>query len=278
MKKYKHSITVTLIIMNIIISCDKKDTNFNPTSLVKCNLTRVSSSFNNQYGSSTYEYSNDGKLITINYYSGNSFEYATTLGEFFTESKYTSSSGFAMVQTTNFVGGSIFADNLPVRADIAQTEGVITRTEVWTYYFYYDNKDRLAKVSEETKHVIGDWEYDLFISYNDQDNVTSLKYVNTTGPNTFTIIPATGYDDKPSPYSGLRTWKYLISWNASDPTGLFAQLSKNNPLDFIEGDWTRKMTYDYNENGYPIIRNNIQTIKNSSDTARWIETFEYDCK
>jgi hypothetical protein len=278
MKKYIRIIPITIIIMAILYSCDKKDTALTPPGHAKCRLTQVSSTFNSQYGSSTYEYSSDGKLIAINYYSRNSLETATTLGEFFVESKYTSSSGFPMIQTTNFKGGSIFADQLPAEEDISLTEGAVTTTDIWSYYFYYDNKDRLIKVSEETKHYVGDWEYDLFISYNDQDNVTSLKYVNTTGPNTFTIIPATGYDDKPSPYSGLRTWKYLVSWNASDPTALFAQLSKNNPLGFIEGDWTRKMTYDYNENGYPTIRNNVQTVKNSTDTARWLETFDYDCK
>jgi YD repeat-containing protein len=277
MKKNVRLILFTLLIMSIIVGCDKKNTTTTtPIGLVQCQLKMIGNPNGNT--STAYEYNTAGKLISIKNYSGNSLNVSATLDEFSIVSNYTSSSGFPMVSTFTFEGGSIFADQLPSKESVAQQEGTITHTNVFNYYFYYDNKDRLVKVSEETQNVKGDWEYDLFISYDDHDNVTSLKYAWTTGPNTVTTIPATGYDDKPNPYSGLRTWKYLMGWDASDPTGLFAQLSKNNPLGFIDGDWTRKITYGYSENGYPIIRNNIQTVKGSADTAKWAETFNYQCK
>lgn len=277
MKKYISIIPATLIIAGILFSCKKTDTKVNPPGQVACSVTNVSSTFAGNNSSSVYEYSTDGKLIVIKNYAGNSLALSTTLGEFSTEVKYTSSSGFSMIQTVVYEGGSIFAGQLPLKASVALQEGMITRTDVLTYYFYYDNKNRLNKVSEETKNVVGDWEYDLFIEYNDQDNVISIKNIWRTGPNTSSTIAVSGYDDKPSPFSGLRTWKYLVSWDNSDPTALFAQLSKNNPLGFIEGDWTREMTYTYNEHGYPLIRSNIQKNKNTEGTATWVETFGYNC-
>lgn len=277
MKKYIYIIPATLIIVSILLSCKKTDTTVTQPVQVMCHLTNMSSTFSGRNTNSFYEYSNDGKLVGIKNYSSNSLQLSETLGEYSVQSTYTSSAGIPMVQTITYEGGSIFADQLPTKASIALQEGATTHTDVYTYYFYYDSKNRLAKVREETKNFVGDLEYDLFIDYNDKDNVDDLRYTWTTGPNTIITIPASGYDDKPSPYSGLRTWRYLISWDYSDPTALFAQLSKNNPLGFIEGDWTRKMTYSYDEHGYPFLRNNIQTVKNSEDTARWVETFGYRC-
>ena len=263
--------------MIIIASCDKKGTTQPTSGKAPCRLTMISSQSTGHNGGATYEYDNDGRLITITNYSGNSPEAITTLSETSMVSNYTSSAGFPMVQTIVFEGGGLFNGYLPSKSSMAQQEGTITHTQVRDYLFYYDSKDRIGKVSEVTPNAIGDWEWDLFISYDDHDNVTSLKYEWNTGPNTSTIIPATGYDDKPSPYSGLRTWKYLANWDG-DVLTMLAQLSKNNPLGFIQGDWTRKITYEYNENGYPIIQNNKQFVKGNIDTARWVENFNYVCQ
>jgi len=259
-------------------SCENSDSSVTPFGLTTCNMIQGSSSFAGRSSSSVYEYSTDDKLLAIRNYSGSSLELSTTVEEYSLVSKYTSSSGFPMIQTTVYEGGSIYYDQLPVKASISQTEGAITRTDIFTYYFYYDSKNRLAKVSEETKNVVGDWEYDLFIGYNDKDNVTTLKYTWTTGPNTTTTIVASGYDDKPSPYSGLRTWKYLVSWDANDPSGVFAQLSKNNLLGYTAGDWSREITYTYNENGYPISRTITQKNNITAGTNSWVETFAYNCQ
>jgi len=272
MKKYMKLISFTLLIMIIIASCDKKNNNTTtPIGQVQCQLKMISNA--NGLSTNTYEYSTDGKLISITNYSGNSINVSSTLSETSMVSNYTSSAGFPMVQTIVFEGGGLFNGYLPAKASMAQQEGTITHTQVRNFLFYYDSKDRIGRVSEETPNVKGDWEWDLSISYDDHDNVTSLKYEWNTGP----TIPATGYDDKPSPYSGLRTWKYLADWDY-DVLSIFAQLSKNNPLGFIQGDWTRKITYGYNENGYPISRISKQFIKGKVDTARWVENFNYVCK
>ncbi len=248
-----------------------------PPTQVTCHLTSISSTFSGRNTSYIYEYSNDGLLTGIKKYSGNSLELSEIIGGYSRQSSYNSqSTGYPMVQTIVFEG-SIVSGQLPSKASVALQEGLVTHTDVYTYFFYYDSKNRLNKVSEETKNVVGDSEYDLFIYYNDQDNVTGIKSTWRTGPNTSSSVVVSGYDNKPSPYSGLRAWKYLVYWDNSDPTALFAQLSKNNPLGFIFGDWTNEMTYTYNEHGYPLIRNNIQTVKNSVDTARWVETFNYQC-
>ena len=271
MKKY-YQLTILFSVGLLLHSC-KKTSTINPPVTDKCKLIKVTT----LSGSSVSGYSTDGKLTSLKHYSGNSLQVSTIIGGSIMESSYTSSSGFPMIQTVTY-DGSIVSNQLPVKASIAQTEGAITRTDVWTYYFFYDNKNRLERVREETIHVVGDWEYDLLIRYNDQDNVTSLKYVWTTGPNTSTTIVATGYDDKANPYSNLRVWKYLLSWDSSDPTSIFSQLSKNNPVNISLSDGnTRKLVYTYNNNGFPITKT-TSTVNAGGAVVNTVTSYmEYIC-
>jgi hypothetical protein len=171
-------------------------------------------------------------------------------------------------------------DAFPSEAQVAMQEGAVTHTNVYHYFFFYDNKNRLRKVGEQTDLVVGDYEYDLTIQYNDQDNVTALSYENTTGPAGVFTIGASGYDNKPNPFAGIKNWYFFMhaGWNNYDPEPIFTALSKNNLLGYTMPDgFKRETTFTYNEKNFPVIRTNKNTTSAGS-TASFTEMFNYQCQ
>lgn len=170
-------------------------------------------------------------------------------------------------------------NSLPSKAQISITEGVTTQVNYYTYFFFYDNKDRLTTVSEQTDYVPNDLEWDLHISYNEKGNVDALQYEITTGPRGTTTIVPTGYDNNPSPYAGIKCWQFLMinfGWDNYDPEPVITALSKNNLLGYNYGSSKREMIYKYNGDGYPIERANTGTPASSSSS--FLQTFAYNCK
>lgn len=174
---------------------------------------------------------------------------------------------------------------LPSKAFVSVSDGDTLRVHYYTYFFFYDAQNRLKTVGEQTDYVIGDWEYDLNIFYNEQNNVTGLQYVWTTGPNE--VIPpitVTTYDDHPTPYTAIKSWKFLMinfNWDNYDPEPILTALSSNNPLDYNlnqppASNYTRTMSYTYNDNGFPLQRTN--TNKTATDEYSFQQTFTYNCK
>jgi hypothetical protein len=269
-----------LVLVICFTACKKTDIKLPLANSTACRLTKVSTTGSGTNGSAVPEYATDGKLIGLKHYNGNSLESSTTVGNSSLVVNYKSSStGYDMIETTIFQGSISDTFQLPVKASIALQEGLITHTDVWTYFFYYDTKNRLAKVSEETPNVAGDWEYDLFIRYDENDNVAGLKYTNTTGPNTSTVIVPSGYDDKQNPYSSLITWRYLANWGAGDPSSIFAQLSKNNPLGFTLPDGFKKTnSYTYNDKGFPVTNISTNTNISGGNPATSTTTYNYLCQ
>ena len=97
-------------------------------------------------------------------------------------------------------------------------------------------------------------------------------------PITYTTLVDSEYDNKANSYSNLRVWKYLLFWDGSDPTPIFAQLSKNNPdnISLSDGN-TRKLVYTYNNNGFSITK--ITSTVNSTGAVVYTVTsyLEYNC-
>lgn len=227
-----------------------------------------------------YTYNTAGKINGINKFIGGGYNVLQDSFAIFdhTTVHYYSGGTNPVIVSTEYDGN--FNDGLlPSKAQVAFEEKGITQTDINSYLFFYDTKKRLIKVSEQTKNVVGDWEYDLTITYNNQDNVTALSYENTTGPKGISTITATGYDDKPSPYSGIKSYPFFMhaAWNNYDPEPLFTALSKNNPLGYTMPDgFKREMTYIYNDKGFPTQRMNTNT--NISGTYSFIETYGYQCQ
>ncbi len=277
--KMKKIITLftLLILVTLFSSCKKSGTTKSPVVHAACKPIKESTTLSGNNATYEYSYNAEGKITTIKKFSGRALVDSTVAGNSTMVSYYISSSGFDMIQTTVYKGS---LDGMPTEAQVALQEGAVTHTDVWHYFFFYDTKNRLVKVGEQTDNVIGDYEYDLSIFYDDKDNVTSLKYEFTTGPNIITTIAATGYDDKPNPFAGIKNWYFLMhaAWDNYDPEPIFTALSKNNPLGYTLPDgFKRTRAFTYNDNGFSTKRINTN-INASRDTYSFEETFDYECK
>jgi hypothetical protein len=279
MKKINQLLVVVTSVL-LFSSCKKTTTSVSPPGTAACKPTTESTTLSGNNATYEYTYGANGKVSLIKKFIGGGYHVladSIVVGDYTIVEYYNSNySGYPMIQTTVYKGS---LDGMPTEAQVSLQEGAVTQTDVWHYFFFYDNKNRLNKVGEQTDHVVGDWEYDLDILYNDQDNVVGLKYSNTTGSNTTTTIPATGYDDKPNPFAGIKNWYFLMhaAWNNYDPEPLFTALSKNNPLGYTMPDgFKRTMTYNYNDKGFPMKRMNTNT--NTSGSYSFEETYDYQCK
>lgn len=257
-----------------LAGCKKSSTSI-PVNTAKCKPLTKFTNFNATNSTYTYSYSADGNLASLL-----SSPSTTAIGSSSTSITRPASVRVGLTDSLNtYYDANIFT-SLPTVARQSITLDGITQVDHWLFKFSYDAKSRLVEVIENTPHVTGDDEYMLTISYNDQDNVTSLKYESFTGPRTATVISATGYDDKPGPYSSIKNWPLFMftPWNNSDPGPLFEALSKNNPLGYSYPSigFTRTMAYTYNENGFPLKRVNTNT--NNSGSYSYDEIYTYQCK
>jgi len=273
------------LFLNCFLFGCKKDNSLLPPAGIQsvCTISDESTTLSGNNASWEYEFDKDGNPSTIkaNYQTG-STEYLYEIYPY-KEIVSTVSQGKRHQRIIDY-DADIFT-GLPSKADISIDDGDTLKVHYYTYFFFYDTKNRLTKVGEQTNYVIGDWEYDLNIYYNDEDNVTGLRYEWTTGPNT-PIAPITvkAYDDHPSPYAAIKCWKYLMinfNWDNYDPEPLLTALSNNNPLDYDfnqppASNYTRAMSYTYNDNGFPTERTN--TNKNANGEYTFLQTFAYSCK
>ncbi|MEO6356489.1 MAG: hypothetical protein ABIU77_19305 [Ferruginibacter sp.] len=269
---------LTVLSALFFCACGKPAPAATPPGTASCLPLTESTNFNAAYTTYTYSYNADGTLANISYppvnlaigYSSTSITQPATVRAGLTDSLNT------------YYNANIFT-GLPTTASQWITMDGITQSDYWNYTFAYDGKSRLVQVMETTPHIATDWEYKLTIFYNEKDNVTSLKYESITGPNASTVITATGYDDKPSPYSGIKNWQLYMhaGWNNYDPGPIFEALSKNNLLGFNNSgdpDRIRTITYTYNDNGFPLTRTNTNKKLSDGSTYSYTETYTYQCK
>ncbi|MBL0745553.1 hypothetical protein [Chryseolinea lacunae] len=182
--------------------------------------------------------------------------------------------------TTNYGVGLL--TTLPDVALISVTMDGVTQTNWRTYFFHYDYKGRLVRVGQETENIHGDDQWELLISYNDQDNVIKMVYQLTTGArNITTVIMVDGHDTNQTPYAGVKAYKFLMSnWDSSRPEPIITALSKNNPTSYrliVNDVQTMKVSlqYEYNNHGFPVLR----TITHNNDAGEYTyrQTYEYAC-
>ena len=278
----KKAISFSIIVFCILAcsSCTKDSTSNTTPSTAKCKPLTESSNFNSTSVTYTYSYNTDGTLAKISYPP-----YNMAVGYNATSLTYPATHTPGLFDSTNIsYTGDIYTGSPGTGVEFLTIDGITIRY-YHVYTFSYDSKNRLTKVITTTPNVANDAESQLTIIYNDQDNVTQLKYEAYNGAALVLNINATGYDDKPSPYSEIKNWRFFmhVGWSNYDPAPILEALSKNNPLGFnITGygvnasTISRTMAYTYNENGFPLIRTN--TNKNSSGTYSFDETYTYECK
>ena len=271
--------SIVLACVLLFCDCNKPGSPAPAAGTAACQLQTESTTLSGNAATYEYTYGTNGRVSLIKKFIGGQYHVlqdSAVVGDYTVAHYGKSTIGLPLVITTVY-NKSMF-DDFPTECKIAIQEGAVTKVNQFHYFFFYDTKNRLSKIGEQTDLVVGDYEYDLSIIYNDHDNVTGLKYELTTGPNTITTIPASGYDDKPNPFAGVQKWYFFMhaAWNNYDPEPVFTALSKNNPLGYVDGAYTRTMTYSYNDKGFPTVRNNTNTIAGSS--ASFTESFNYLCK
>jgi hypothetical protein len=285
--KHIQNITWLVVAMGLLNSCKKDSTAAvpPPLSVANCVLKSEATSLVGNEKTFEYQYDQNGNPKEVKIYNrfGGLISTCRVGSNTVTWNNNPQTEGWDRETNTVYQTSDIFT-GFPAKASVSFREDLITQVNVWTYFFFYDAKGRLITVGEQTDNVPGDWEYDLNISYDKNDNVTSLQYVWTTGPRE-PIPPITvkKYDDKPTPYAGVKGWQFLnvnFAWNNYDPEPLITALSKNNPLDYTMGagadKWERNMVYTYNEAGFPIERKN--TNKHEGGEYTFLQTFAYDCQ
>jgi len=269
----------------ILYGCKKNGgTTTPPNNTAKCTLIAESTTLLGNNASWGYEYDSKGnptKIIKYNVY-GQTVS-TTTISPLGT-TVVRDNTKLVTEYYYNTSQADIF-DLLPTSSDVSITIGAVEQRKYWNYTFFYDGKHRLTQVSEHTNPVTNDYEWDLHIAYDDKDNVTELRYDFSTGPrDQISIYKATAYDDKPTPYAGVKAWKFLgsFAWDNYDPEPLFTALSAHNPLEFTMGSVKEPnaehstMTYTYNENGFPVER--VRKHNNRGTESTWKQTYTYNCK
>lgn len=281
-------ILILVVSTTILYSCKKNGGNSGgtnpPKDTAKCTLTAEATTLVGNEATWKYEYEDKGnpvRITKINRYG----QTVSTTG--------ISSSGTTIIRDDTKLGTSYFYNTsqgdifggYPTSSDVSITMGTLEQRNYWHYDFSYDAKHRLTAVNEHTNTVTNDNEWILHIIYDDHDNVTQLRYEWTTGPrDEITIIKATAYDDKPTPYAGVKGWKFLSSfaWDNYDPEPVLTALSAHNPLEFTMGTTIkpeqehRTMTYTYNDKGFPVER--VNKHNNRGTESNWKQTFTYNCK
>ena len=281
MRNYLKAKLFMLVLFGILSSCDKDSTaNITPPNIpnpptASCYIKTVT----NTGFTTSYEFDSNNNLSTI---KGPTAYRITNIGSNTVTYNYiTSSLSLPGWRSVKYEASDI-KTQFPAKAFVSTNDGQTTTVNYETYFFFYNTKNQIIKVGQQTDNIIGDWEYDLDIFYNEQGNVTALQYKWTTGPNI--ILPpitVTGYDDKPNPYSAIKGLPFInANLNSSDPASIIIPLSKNNPLNYTSGSgadiFKRQMTYQYNEKGFPTERKNVNKNGNSPEYT-FFETFTYNC-
>jgi hypothetical protein len=278
-----NKILVLAVSTLILYSCKKgggSSGGINPPPAAKCTLIAETTTLLGNNASWGYEYDSKGNPVRIQKFSVTGQVVSTT---------DISSMGTTIVRddaklVTSYSPGDVF-QGYPSWSDVSITIGAVEQRNYWHYTFLYDAKHRLTGVNEHTNPVTNDYEWDLHVTYDDHDNVTELRYEWSTGPrDQITIIRGLAYDDKSTPYAGVKGWKFLgsFAWDNYDPLPLLTALSAHNPLEFTMGTAAdpnqerSTMTYTYNENGFPV---EIARKHNNRGTeSNWKQTYTYNCK
>lgn len=266
----------TLILFLTLFACQNDD-DADPVAVAAC---RIQKEMTDDGHSLLYSYNGEGDPTKIESYNPYYMTHVLTVfgdGMSIAEANKL----HPMTFTTNYGVG--FLTTLPDVALISVTMDGVTQVNWKTYLFHYDFRGRLVRVGEETENVHGDDEWELLITYNEQDNVVKMVYGLTTGTlNVSTVIMVDAHDHHQTPYAGVKGYKFLtINWDNSDPWPIVTALSKNNPTSYrliVNEAETMKvsMEYSYNEQGFPLVR--TVTNKNEAGEHTYRLTYEYTCQ
>jgi hypothetical protein len=264
-----HTLTILFL---ILVGCQKKDEP-QPDTTAACRIQKEMT--NGDY--LLYSYDEEGNPTKIE--THNPYVMTNVLDVFYDKIATTEVNKLhPITMTTNYGVGLLTM--LPDVASTSVTMDDVTQVNWRTHFFRYDFNGRLVRVARETQTIPGDDEWELLISYNEQDNIIKMIYQLTTGARSVSsVIIVDGYDNNPSPYAGVKAYEYILNkWDNADLVVI--ALSKNNPTSyrlFLNDVETMKssLQYQYNEHGFPTTR--AITRKNDTGESTTQQTYEYVC-
>ena len=266
-----------VLLLLLAASCGKDKPAAPATPNTSCKPTGFSSNEGGNFTSDVFTYGADGNVSMIKHYLQNVLRTTERVSANATSTTQPATVRAGLTDSFNVYYDADIFSHLPASARVWITLDGITQVDYKYYAYLYDSKNRLVKVKESTPHILTDYEYDLQIAYNDQDNVTALTFVSTTGPAGTTTIQATGYDNKPNPYSGIKNWSFIMQkdWTNYDPGPVMTALSKNNPTGYTYNGYTRTSVFTYNDKGFPVTI--VHTNSTLSGSASFTENYTYLC-
>jgi hypothetical protein len=270
---------LTLFILFLTLFACQKDDDSSPVAVVVA-ACRIQKEMTDDGHSLLYSYDDDGNPTKIESY--NPYYMTHVLNVLSNGMSIAEVNKLHPMTFTTYYGVG-FLTALPDVALISVTMDSVTQVNWKTYFFHYDFRGRLVRVGEETENVQGDDEWELLITYNEQDNVIKMVYRLTTGTlNVSTVIVVDGHDHHQTPYAGVKGYKFLtLNWDNSDSWPIITALSKNNPTRYrlivneVES-MEVSIEYEYNEQGFPLVR----TVTNRNDAGQrtYRLTYEYACQ
>jgi len=165
-------------------------------------------------------------------------------------------------------------------------------TQLLAGLFTYDAQGRLATVTGGFADNNGKLETEtattVTITYDEKGNAAKLTYQNKDGiTHTYT---ATGFDQHPTPYAGLKNSSFLqydFYWIGSDldyPRYVFDHLSAHNVLGYTATSlgtnfiYAETFKYSYNDKGQPTERNASGGEYGQTPTKGYIDSWTYNCQ
>jgi hypothetical protein len=276
--KQKSPSRFLILVLLAVAGCGKDKPPAPITSNAACQPVGFSSTEGGNFTSAAFSYGADGNIATIKYSLQNVLQNTEQVVYNATSTTQPASVRAGLTDSFNVYYDADIFNHLPGSARVWITLDGITQVDYKLYAYVYDTKNRLIKVKESTPHITTDYEYDLLITYNDLDNVTALNFVTTTGPAGTTTVLATGYDDKPTPYAGIKNWPFIMrkDWTNYDPGPILTALSKNNPTGYTFNGYTRSSVFTYSDKGFPV--RIVHTNSTASASASFTENYTYQCK
>ena len=287
---YKRQIELILILVMAGICCKKTGSPAGSSVSGGCRLM-------NEYQSDTiqritkytYAYDSNGNLDSIYTYD----YFNNLLGYEVIKSAQvvlTADEGNQFVHL-DYTGGDLFdAQKPPAGMSITLIDGSPLDTSISLFTYGYDADKRLTSIDLSRHEQSPNPLMTINYTYNSSGNLTAITVANYESSDLIPRSDAVAYDAHPTPYANIPNWPFIkpdfYPFESEDRESIFLILSKNNPLGYT-GVFspnalqpvaiTDKITYAYNDQGFPIIKTS-RFDYGDGGMHEAITHYTYDCK
>ncbi len=191
----------------------------------------------------------------------------------------------------DYTGGDLFdAQNPPAGMSITLIDGSPLDTNISLFAYGYDANRKLATIDLSRHYESPNPLMTETYTYNSDGNLTAITVANFETSDSIPRTDALEYDSHPTPYANIPNWPFIKPdfdpFESEDRESSFVILSKNNPLGYT-GVFapnalqlvpiTDKVTYSYNDEGFPIIKTSTFDYGDGGRHVA-ITHYTYECK